>query len=78
MTRYTQKQLKQLVNIGAAVDVTRAGNDERRAILAKEDYLRQIGYAVSVYGCGGLLLQGEKTGTLYAVTHRSSAIFVFG
>ncbi len=72
MTRYTQRQLKDLVKQGVAIDVTNA--NDRSAIA--EDY-RQIGYATSIYGCGGMLLQGYKTGKLYAVTSRTSAIYIF-
>lgn len=72
MTKYTQKQLREMVKIGAAVDVTNAS--ERGAI--PENY-RQIGYARGVYGCIGKLLQGCESGKLYAVTARSSAVFIF-
>lgn len=72
MTKYTQRQLKELVKTGAAVDVTNAG--ERGAI--PENY-RQIGYSRGVYGCNGMLLQGRDTGTLYAVTARTTAIYIF-
>ena len=72
MTKYTQKQLKELVKSGAAVDVTNANG--RGAI--PENY-RQIGYASGVYGCSGMLLQGCESGTLYAVTSRTTAIYIF-
>jgi hypothetical protein len=72
MTKYTQKQLKELVKNGAAVDVTNAG--ERGAI--PENY-RQIGYSCGVYGCNGMLLQGCESGKLYAVTSRTTAIYIF-
>ena len=77
MTRYTQKQLKNLVGSGAAHDVSHGDNETRRGIIEKEGYLNQIGYAAGVYGCSGLLLQGHNTGELYAVTDRTSAIFIF-
>lgn len=72
MERYTQKQLKALVNSGAAIDVTRA----RNANEISESYF-QIGYAAGVYGCNGMLLQGSETGKLYAVCGRTTAIFLF-
>lgn len=72
MTRYTQKQLRDLVAYGSAIDVTNA--KDRGAI--PEPY-RQIGYAASIYGCGGMLLQGCETGKLYAVTSRTTAIYIF-
>lgn len=72
MAKYTQKQLKELVKSGAAIDVTYANG--REAI--PENY-RQIGYAQGVYGCNGMLLQGCESGTLYAVTSRTTAIYIF-
>lgn len=71
MEKYTQKQLRSLVASGVAKDVTNAHN--REAI--PESY-RQIGYSAGIYGCNGMLLQGES-GQLYAVTSRTSAIYIF-
>jgi len=71
MKKYTQKQLRSLVASGAAKDVTSA--NDRNAI--PESY-RQIGYAHGIYGCNGMLLQGDS-GQLYAVTSRTSAIYIF-
>ena len=72
MQKYTQRQLKQLVKSGAAIDVTNANSREE----IPEGYT-QIGYAESIYGCGGMLLKGWTTGKLYAVTKRTTAIYLF-
>lgn len=77
LTRYTQTQLKNLVNNGAAIDVSKGTNETRREIEAEEGYYRQIGYCSGVYGCSGMLLQGGKTGKLYAVIGRTQAIYIF-
>lgn len=77
MTKYTQKQLREMVRYGIAVDVSNADNALREQLEAKEGYLSQIGYASGVYGCNGMLLKGYNTGTLYAVTSRTQAIYVF-
>ena len=77
MKRYTQRELKNLVTLGAAEDITRGDNETRKAIEAVEGYYTQIGYSAGVYGCNGMLLQGHKTGKLYAITARTTAIFVF-
>lgn len=71
MIKTTKKQLKQMVASGRAIDVTNANG--RREI--PENY-RQIAYSSGVYGCTGMLLQGES-GQLYAVTDRTSAIYIF-
>jgi hypothetical protein len=72
MERYTQKQLKNLVSTGAAIDVTHARSQGD----IPESY-SQIGYAAGTYGCNGMLLKGNDTGKLYAVTHRTQAIYLF-
>ena len=71
MEKYTQKQLRSLVASGAAKDVTYASNRD-----AIPEYYKQIGYAHGVCGCNGMLLQGQS-GQLYAVTSRTSAIYIF-
>ena len=77
MKRYTQKELKNLVTLGTAEDITRGNNETRKAIESAEGYYTQIGYSAGVYGCNGMLLQGNKTGKLYAITARTTAIYVF-
>lgn len=72
MEQFTQRQLRAMVSDGSAVDVTSAGN--RRDI--PEQYT-QIGYAAGLYGCNGMLLKGDGTGKLYAVTARTSAVYIF-
>ena len=72
MEKYTIKQLKSLVNSGAAVDVT---HSSKRSDIP-ESYT-QIGYASGLYGCNGILLRGCTSGKLYAVTSRTTAIYIF-
>ena len=68
----TQKELKRLVRVGAAKDIT--DSSSRAAI--PEDY-RQVGYSSGVYGCNGMLFRGNS-GKLYAICARTSAIDIFG
>ena len=72
MKKYTIKQLKSLVNSGAAIDVTCAKKQSE----ITESYT-QVGYSQGLYGCNGLLLKGCNTGKLYAVTGRTTAIYIF-
>ena len=72
MEQFTQKQLKELVKSGAAIDVTHASKQED----IPESYT-QIGYAHGIYGCNGMLLKGRETNKLYAVTARTTAVFIF-
>lgn len=59
------------------VDITHGNNETREQIINDEEYYTQIGYSAGVYGCNGMLLKGHKTGKLYAVTSRTSAIYIF-
>lgn len=77
MTKYTQKQLRAMVADGIAVDISHGTNETRNAIEAEEGYYSQVGYASGLYGCSGMLLQGHKTGKLYAITGRTQAIYIF-
>lgn len=55
--KFTQKQLKELVSIGKAIDITGKQNT------IKEGYA-QIGYSNGVNGVNGVLFQGIS-GNLY-------------
>ena len=72
MEKYTIKQLKSLVNSGVAIDVTNANSKSE----VPESYT-QVGYSSGLYGCNGMLLKGCDTGKLYAVTGRTTAIYIF-
>ena len=50
MKRYTQRELKNLVALGAAEDITKGDNETRKAIEASEGYYTQIGYSAGVCG----------------------------
>lgn len=77
MTKYTQKQLREMIKDKIAIDLTHANDATRRDLEQKEGWLTEIGYAAGVYGCNGKLLQGHATGQLYAIPTRSQAIFIF-
>jgi len=78
MRKYTQRELRNLVATGAAIDITYADNDKRVEIETTEEYLTQVGYASGIYGCNGMLFEGYNSGDLYAITTRSQAIYIFG
>ena len=71
MEKYTLKELKRLISIGTAKDVT---HSSLRSDIPEPYTL--IGYSCGTYGCNGMLLKGES-GQLYAVTGRTSAIYIF-
>ena len=78
MTKFTQKQLREMVANGIAEDISRGTNETRNEIESVEGWLTQVGYASGVYGCNGMLLKGKNTGKLYAITSRTQAIYIFG
>lgn len=77
MRKYTQRELKALVKMGAAVDITNHGTAEYKALMEKEKDLDKLGYSSGIYSINGGLLQGQETGTLYAITARTTAAFIY-
>lgn len=71
MKKYTTRQLKELVKIGAAIDVTDA-----ISTTAIPEWYDKIGYSRGINGINGPLMRG-KSGKLYAITSRSTAISIF-
>lgn len=77
MTKYTQKQLREMVKDGIAIDISHGDNFTRQEIERKEGFYRQVGYSSGVYGCNGMLLKGEKTNQLYTICNRTQTIYIF-
>ena len=69
MRTYTKKELKNLVAIGAAKDITAAKWDD-----IKNLNLDRVGVCSGVYGISGGLLKDADSGVLYAVTARNSML----
>lgn len=77
MIEFTQKQLKEMVKIGMAIDISNGNNDTRKEIIAKEGYLDRVGFSLGANGTNGRLLKGNNTNQLYAVVGHVSAIYIF-
>lgn len=75
MRKYTQKELKNLVSIGAVNDITNFGFDQMTKFLHLHT-LDRIGYSSGVYGINGGLVKDRNTGALYAITRRNSTLFM--
>ena len=71
MKKYTQKELRRLVDLGVALNITKSHNREDLG----ERY-EQVGYSKGIYGCNGKLLQGES-GQMYAIIGATSALYNF-
>ena len=77
MTKYTQKQLREMIAVGIATDIKNYNIDQAHELEKVEGWLSQVGYASGVYGCNGQLWQGHNTGKLYAIPARTQAIYLF-
>lgn len=75
LRKMTQKQIKDYVRDGAAIDITNYGFDEMDQFL-REHNLDKIAISRGVYGMNGGLLQDRNTGELYAITARNSALMM--
>ena len=71
MKKYTQKELRRLVDLGVALNITKSHSREDLG----ERY-EQVGYSKGIYGCNGKLLQGES-GQMYAIIGATSALYIF-
>ena len=66
MRKYTQKEIKNLVLLGLAEDLTQASHEE---IKSKIKHCEKVGYSSGIYGING-------SGQLYAITARNSNLFM--
>lgn len=71
MRKYTLRELRNLINTGAAVNINGA------PLPAIMEPFEKIGYSAGLYGINGGLLQGKSSGTLYAITARNSTLFYY-
>ena len=77
MKKYGQREIKALVKNGTAIDISNHGNNDREALEAREGWLDKVGYSIGLYGLNGGLLKGHNSGTLYAITARTTALFIY-
>ena len=71
MEKMTMKEIRKLVERGLAVDITN-GRDRKEI---KERYTL-VAIATGYYGVNAKLFKGES-GKLYAITKRTSALYIF-
>lgn len=70
MAKVTQKEIKRLVQIGAAIDVTNVN------VPAPKGHFEKLMWSKGVYGANGVVVKDTGDGKLYAVTSRSSNLFM--
>ncbi len=69
---WTQKELKNLVKLGVAEDITNEDYD----CLDDEHPIEKLGTSKGAYGMNGGLIRGAS-GKLYVITSRNSLLFRF-
>ena len=69
MRKYTLKELRELVRLGMAHDLTNASADDVMTQWAQGE---KVGYSSGVYGINGGLIQNTITGEYYALLSRNS------
>ena len=72
MRKYTQKELRQLVQLGVAEDYTNNPSEYAQTL----NRLEKVGYSVGVCGLNGGVVQDPETGTLYAIIGRCTNLFI--
>lgn len=72
MRKYTQKELRQLVQLGVAEDYTNKPSDYIYTLRR----LEKVGYSTGVYGINGGLVEDTETGQLYVIVGRCSNLFI--
>ena len=72
MKTMKQKEIKNLVKLGAAVDIT-----YEEGSLTRYRQLDPVAVSHGKYGMNGGLLKDYETGKLYAITARNSALFYY-
>ena len=72
MRKFKLSEIKAIARDKYTVDITNASSRD-----AIQERYEQVGYSTGVYGLNGALFQGKETGTMYAITARSTALFIF-
>ena len=71
----TLKDIRRYVTTNTAEDLTKKRFSGIDTIRVAECGFETISYSTGVYGVTGVLVKGNTTGKLYAVTARTSALF---
>ena len=73
----TLRDIKAMASRCDVVDITYINFEDAETLREREGYLSEVAYSIGVYGVTGKVLQGHNTGKLYAITSRTSAVFMF-
>lgn len=74
MKKYTQKELRSLVSLNVASDLTHCSHNEATEFI-KNHTLEKVGYSTGTCGINGGLVQDIHSGELFAIVGRTVALF---
>ena len=77
MMEVKQKELWNMAGNYYCEDITHAREEDYQRIMKEEAWLDTVAYSTGMYGRSGTLYRGHKTGKMYVITSRTSAIFLF-
>ena len=75
MCKYTLREIKNLVSIGAAQNITNYDFNTMNEFLHARN-LDKVGYSSGIYGINGGVLKDLTTGELFAITARNTALMM--
>lgn len=70
--RYTLKQIKEFVKQGEAYNITTIDEYNLKRLTLHENGFKKIAVSMGIHGKNGALLEGYKTGRLYAILARNT------
>lgn len=73
MKKYTKKAINDFVAMRIAKDITNYNFEQTKNFYHEHD-LEKIGYSTGLYGINAGLLKDCKTGELFAITARNTAL----
>lgn len=77
MMQVTQKELRNMAGKPYCEDITYGKEEDYQRIMKEEVWLDTVAYSTGIYGRTGTLYRGHKTGKMYVITSRTSAIYLF-
>lgn len=77
MMEVKQKELRNMVGKPFCEDITNGREEDYQRIMKEEGWLDTLAYSTGIYGRTGTLYRGHRTGKLYVITARTSALYIF-
>ena len=77
MRKVTQKFIKELIRSKQAKDITNITTEDYNKLKETEGDFYKIYYSYGVYGINAGVVIGMKTGNWYAISCRSTSLYLF-